>query len=69
MSGREVDIGGEVPIFKYILESKFLTGQRQVVSFTLRSGVRKCGTVLEQMDLCVVLAVGPLPPYVHLVST
>ena len=30
MSGREVDVGGEGPIFEYIrtkLESKFLTGQ------------------------------------------
>ena len=40
-----------------------------VVSITLRSRVRKRGRVLERMVLCVVLAVGPLPPYVHLAST
>ena len=57
MSGREVDVGGEGPIFKYArtkLESEFLT-------ITLRSGVRKRGRALERMVLCVVLAVGPLP--------
>ena len=35
----------------------------------LRSGVWKQGRALERMVLCVVLAVGPLPPYVHLAST
>ena len=72
MSGCKVDVRREGPIFKYIrtkLESKFLSGQRRVVSFTLRSGVRKHGRVLERMDLYVVLAGGPLPPYVHLAST
>ena len=72
MSGRKVDVWGEGPIFKYIrtkLESEFLTGPRRVVSITLRSGVRKRGRALERMVLCVVLAVGPLSPYVPLVST
>ena len=41
---------------------------RRVVFITLRSGVRKCGGTLEQIVLCVVLAVGPLPSYVHLMS-
>ena len=33
------------------------------------SGVRRRGRALERMILCVVLPVGPLPPYVHLVFT
>ena len=71
MSGREVDVGGEGPILKYIrtkLESEFLTSR--VVYITLRSEARKCSRALERMVLCVVLAVGPLlPPVVHLAST
>ena len=35
----------------------------------LRSGAQKRGRALERMVPCVVLAVGPLPPYIHLVFT
>ena len=58
---------GEGPIFKYMRTK--LENSRQVPSIMLRSGVRKCNKAPEQMILCVVLAVGPLPPYVHLAST
>ena len=72
MSGRDVDVGGEGPILNiYVLNLKviFFYWSRRVVSLTLRSGVRKHGRALERMVLCIVLAVGPLPLYVHLAST
>ena len=39
------------------------------VVITLRSEAQKRGRALERMVLCVVLAVGPFPPNVHLAST
>ena len=62
--GREVDVGGEGPIFNiYVLNLKasFLSVKTSS-SITLRSGVRKRGRALERMVLRIVLAVGPLPP-------
>ena len=71
MSGCEVDrTEGEKG--RYVdtkLESVFFLLSRQVVSITLTSGVQNCNRALEWMIQCVVLGVGPLPPYVHLVST
>ena len=64
-SGRKVYARGGA-IFKYMctkLESEFFFYQsRRVVSMTLRSGAQKHSGALEWMVLCVVLAVGPLPP-------
>ena len=68
VSGREVDVGGRgrySNINVLNLKVSFL----QVKTSRLKSGARKRGRALEWMVLCVVLAVGPLPPYVHLAST
>ena len=64
MSGREADIGKKGIHTK--LENKFLTGTRRVVLIILKYG---CGRTLKRMIQCVILAVDPLPPYVHLAST
>ena len=69
----EVDVGGRGPysnIYLLNLTASFLL-VKVSSSITLRSGVWKCGRALvdERMVLCVVLAVGPLPPYIHLTST
>ena len=42
---------------------------RVVVSIMLMSGVQNCGRALERMIQYIVLAVRPLPPYVHIAST
>ena len=74
MSGCEVDVrggGGGGLIFNYIrakLKVSFLQ-VKTIVSITLRCGARKRGRALKWMVLCVVLAVGPLPPHVYLTST
>ena len=53
---------GERPIFETKLESKFLTGQDEYVSITLKFGVQNCGRALERMIQCVAWWLGPYPP-------
>ena len=66
MSGREVDLGGEGPIFKYTrtkLESEFLTSQDKcVVSITLRSGVRNAVECSNEWSCALFWQLGPSPP-------
>jgi len=52
----------ERPIFETKLESKFLTGQDEYVSITLKFGVQNCGRALERMIQCVAWWLGPYPP-------
>ena len=54
--------GADIQIYMYWTWKWVSYHSRRVVSITLRSGVRKQGRTLERMVLCVVLAVGPLPP-------
>ena len=71
VSGHEVDVRGEGPIFKYVqtkLEDEFLTGQYNNLT-TLTSEVQNCGRALEQMIHCIIFVVGTHPPYVCLAST
>ena len=70
VSGREVDIGGEGPIFKYLctkLKSRFLTSW--VVSTARMSRVLINGRVLQMDDLVCYIQLGPpRPPCVRLTS-
>ena len=72
--GREVDVGGAVPDYKYVRnkpESGFLTGQAEYSRSCERLGsclatersMMKSSTLFHEFEC------GPLPPYVHLAST
>ena len=68
--GCEVDVGGVVPNDKFVHkpESKFLSGQAKYSQPHERLG--SC-PVMERlmMKSSRLLQCGPLPPYVHLVTT
>ena len=71
MSGREVDVGGRdrySNVYVANLKASFLPLKTSSF-YHAKVWSLKRGRVLEWMVLCVVLAVGPLPPYIHLVST
>ena len=72
--GREVDVGGAVPDFKYGRnkpKSEFLTSQAEYSRFCERLG--SClvieHSMMKSSTLFHVFDSGPLPPYVHLTST
>ena len=68
--GCEVDIGGGKGRYSnmYNIVSTFLLVNRTSL-ITLTSGIQNCGRAFKQMMQCIVLAVGPPPPYIHLVFT
>ena len=61
--------GGNIQICTYQTWKRVSYRSRWVVSITLMSGVQNCNRVLKWMIQCIVLVVGPSPPYVHLAST
>ena len=71
MNGREVDMVGRgwySNIYVLNLKASFLPVKTSSFHHT-KVWNTKHSRVLERMVLCIVLAVGSLPPYVHLVST
>ena len=70
VSVREVDVGGMGQysnIYVLKLKANFLLVKRSSFHHAKVWSLKK--RVLEQMVLYVVLAIGPLPPYIHLTST
>ena len=71
MSGRMVDIGGRgrcSNMYALNLKASFFTCKKNSLVCPHWSP-KTAGEALEWMIQCIVLAVGPLSPYVHLVST
>ena len=64
--GREVDSQISITYWTWKPVSYW---SRRVVSITLRSRVQNCGRAPSRTIQCIILAVGPLLPYVHLAST
>ena len=72
--GREVDVGGAVPDYKYVRnksESEFLTGQAEYSRSCecLGSCLVTERSMMKSSMLFHVFECGPIPPYVHLAST
>ena len=72
--GREVDVGGAVPDYKYVRnkpESGFLTDQAEYSWSCERLGscLATEHSMMKSSTLFYEFECGPLPPYVHLAST